>query len=75
MFSVSFVVMFDDVVVFGYQESVGKLKKKNKVFIFIFFTMKPSRLKIQALFVCQENLNKIKELKILLRENLLCSLC
>ena len=44
VFSVSFVVIFGGVVVFGHRESVGKLKK-NKVFVF-FFTMKPSRLKI-----------------------------
>ena len=44
VFSVSFVVIFGGVVVFGHRESVGKLKK-NKDFVF-FFTMKQSRLKI-----------------------------
>ena len=35
MFSISFVVIFGGVVVFGHRESVGKLKK-NKVFIFFY---------------------------------------
>ena len=35
VFSVSFVVIFGGVVVFGHRESVGKLKK-NRVFVFVF---------------------------------------
>ena len=71
MFSVSFVVIFDGVVVFGHRESVGKLKK-NKDFVF-FFTMKQSRLKIMEkvfiffvvwlvmiLFGCQESVGKLR---------------
>ncbi|CBI35432.3 unnamed protein product, partial [Vitis vinifera] len=46
VFSVSFVVIFGGVVVFGHRESVGKLKKNKDFFSFFFFTMKPSRLKI-----------------------------
>ena len=70
MFSVSFVVIFGGVVVFGHRESVGKLKKKSFRF---FFTMKPSRLKIMEkvfiffvvrlvmiLFGCQESVGKLK---------------
>ena len=76
IFSVSFVVIFGAVVVFGHRESVGKLKK-NKDFVF-FFTMKQSRLKIMEkvfiffffvvrlvviLFGCQETMGKLKKIK------------
>ena len=75
VFSISFVVIFGGVVVFGHRESVGKLKKIN--FSFFFFTMKQSRLKIMEkvfiffvvrlvviLFGCQESVGKLKKNKV-----------